>query len=74
MSGRENILDKEVKLQQGIPRLLRRPHRQKLAPRSPRRNVGINGVGAWMGWPDSATYNERESEYLAEEIIRWMKS
>jgi len=29
---------------------------------------GINGVAAWMGWPDSATYAERESEYLAEEI------
>ena len=30
--------------------------------------TGINGVAAWMGWPDSATYPERESEYLAEEI------
>jgi shikimate kinase len=30
--------------------------------------TGINGVAAWMGWPDSATYIERESEYLAEEI------
>ena len=30
--------------------------------------AGINGVAAWMGWPDSATYAERESEYLAEEI------
>jgi hypothetical protein len=30
--------------------------------------AGINGVAAWMGWPDSATYTERESEYLAEEI------
>jgi shikimate kinase len=29
---------------------------------------GINGVAAWMGWPDSATYLERESEYLAAEI------
>lgn len=29
---------------------------------------GINGVAAWMGWPDSATYSEREAEYLAEEI------
>ena len=29
---------------------------------------GINGVAAWMGWPDSATYAQRESEYLAEEI------
>src|ERR1700674_5938874 len=31
-------------------------------------HTGINGVAAWMGWPDSATYTERESEYLAEEI------
>jgi shikimate kinase len=30
--------------------------------------AGINGVAAWMGWPNSATYAERESEYLAEEI------
>ncbi|HEY1489800.1 MAG TPA: hypothetical protein VGF90_02060, partial [Verrucomicrobiae bacterium] len=26
-----------------------------------------NGVAAWMGWPDAATYAEREAEYLAEE-------
>lgn len=31
-------------------------------------NTGIHGVAAWMGWPDSVTYAERESEYLAEEI------
>ena len=30
--------------------------------------TGINGVAAWMGWPDNATYAEREAEYLAEEI------
>src|SRR5713226_10338286 len=30
--------------------------------------AGINGVAAWMGWTDSATYAQRESEYLAEEI------
>jgi len=29
---------------------------------------GINGVAAWMGWPDSLTYAEREAEYLREEI------
>jgi hypothetical protein len=29
---------------------------------------GINGVAAWMGWPNSATYGQREAEYLAEEI------
>jgi shikimate kinase len=30
--------------------------------------AGINGVAAWMGWPDSAAYAEREAEYLKEEI------
>jgi shikimate kinase len=29
---------------------------------------GINGVAAWMGWPDSPTYADRESHYLTEEI------
>jgi shikimate kinase len=29
---------------------------------------GISGVAAWMGWPTSSTYAEREAEYLAEEI------
>ena len=29
---------------------------------------GINGVAAWMGWPDSPAYAEREAEYLAQEI------
>jgi shikimate kinase len=29
---------------------------------------GINGVAAWMGWPDSPSYSEREAEYLTEEI------
>ena len=31
-------------------------------------HAGINGVAAWMGWPDSATYAAREAEYLREEI------
>jgi shikimate kinase len=30
--------------------------------------AGINGVAAWMGWPDSPAYAEREAEYWAEEI------
>ena len=30
--------------------------------------TGINGVAAWMGWPDSPTYLERESQYLTEEM------
>ena len=29
---------------------------------------GINGVAAWMGWPDSPHYLAREGEYLAAEI------
>jgi len=42
---------------------------QRLAPRlRPGGYCGINGVAAWMGWPDSPTYAEREAEYLAEEI------
>lgn len=41
----------------------------KLAPRLEEGvYAGINGVAAWMGWPDSATYAEREAEYLAAEI------
>ncbi len=30
--------------------------------------AGINDLAAWMGWPDSATYAEREAQYLSEEI------
>ena len=30
--------------------------------------TGINGVAAWMGWPDSPNYAAREGEYLAAEI------
>ncbi len=42
---------------------------QKLAPRLAAGGyVGINGVAAWMGWPDGFTYAEREAQYLAEEI------
>jgi hypothetical protein len=42
---------------------------QKLSPRLAAGGyVGIHGVAAWMSWPDSPTYTERESEYLAEEI------
>lgn len=31
-------------------------------------HAGINGVAAWLGWPDSPSYAEREAAYLAEEI------
>jgi hypothetical protein len=42
---------------------------QRLAPRLATGGYsGINGVAAWMGWPNSATYGQREAEYLAEEI------
>jgi hypothetical protein len=42
---------------------------RKLAPRLAAGGFnGINGVAAWMGWPDSPTYVERESQYLAAEI------
>ncbi len=30
--------------------------------------TGINGVAAWMGWPDNPKYAEREAQYLEEEI------
>jgi hypothetical protein len=42
---------------------------QRLTPRlAAGRYTGINGVAAWMGWPNSVTYVQREAEYLAEEI------
>ena len=42
---------------------------QRLAPQlGPGGHSGIDGVAAWMGWPDSPTYAEREADYLAEEI------
>ena len=42
---------------------------EKLAPRLAAGGfAGINGVAAWMGWPDSPSYAEREAEYLKEEI------
>lgn len=42
---------------------------EKLRPRlKAGGHAGINGVAAWMGWPDSPTYAEREAEYLKEEI------
>jgi shikimate kinase len=42
---------------------------QKLASRlAAGGHSGINGVAAWMGWPDSPKYAEREAQYLEEEI------
>jgi hypothetical protein len=41
----------------------------RLAPRLQQGGFrGINGVAAWMGWPDSPRYAEREAQYLSEEI------
>ncbi|HKW56099.1 MAG TPA: hypothetical protein VJN42_01965 [Candidatus Acidoferrum sp.] len=42
---------------------------QKLASRlSAGGYAGIYGVAAWLGWPDSPKYAEREAQYLEEEI------
>jgi GTPase SAR1 family protein len=42
---------------------------QRLAPRlAAGGHSGINGVAAWMGWPNNVTYTQREAEYLSEEI------
>jgi shikimate kinase len=40
----------------------------KAAGYSGRSYSGVNGVAAWMGWPDSSSYAQRESEYLTQEI------
>src|SRR5271170_7038140 len=38
---------------------------RRLAEHLPNGNrAGINDLAAWMGWPDSASYAERESQYL----------
>jgi shikimate kinase len=42
---------------------------EKLAPELEKDgHKGIGGVAAWMGWPDSPTYREREKKYLQYEI------
>ena len=42
---------------------------ERLAPRLAAGGYsGINGVAAWMSWPDSPYYAERETQYLSEEI------
>lgn len=42
---------------------------EKLAPELARDEYrGIGGVAAWMGWPDSPTYCEREKTYLKYEV------
>lgn len=42
---------------------------QRLAPRLAQGgHAGINGVAAWMGWPDGRDYAEREAQYLEAEI------
>lgn len=48
---------------------------QQLAPRlAEGRHAGINGVAAWMGWPDSRDYAEREAQYLEAEIHTLQKA
>jgi shikimate kinase len=42
---------------------------EKLAPELDKDgHRGIGGVAAWMGWPDSPTYREREKKYLEYEV------
>ena len=42
---------------------------RRLAEHLPNGNgASVNDLAAWMGWPDSPNYAERESRYLAEEI------
>src|SRR6202045_1842483 len=42
---------------------------RRLAPRlAAGGHSGINGVAAWMGWPNSGTYMQPEAEYLRGEI------
>lgn len=42
---------------------------QKLAPELAAGGYrGIDGVAAWMGWPDQPAYREREQKYLACEV------
>jgi shikimate kinase len=42
---------------------------EKLAPElAGEGHSGIGGVAAWMGWPDSPTYREREKKYLEYEV------
>lgn len=47
----------------------------QLAPRLAQGgHAGINGVAAWMGWPDSPNYAEREAQYLEAEIHTLQKA
>lgn len=42
---------------------------EKLAPELASQEYrGIGGVAAWMGWPDSPTFREREKKYLEYEV------
>jgi shikimate kinase len=42
---------------------------EKLAPELAKDEYrGIGGVAAWMGWPDSPTYRQREKTYLDYEV------
>ena len=66
---RQDFLEQKVGGCRLEGRVLRRPYRETAGTATGGRRVsGINGVAAWMGWPDSPTYAQREAEYLAEEI------
>jgi hypothetical protein len=70
MSGTGKTFWTKKLAESGIPAISCDDHiEEKLASRLAAGGyAGINGVAAWMGWPDSSTYAEREAEYLAEEI------
>jgi shikimate kinase len=70
MSGAGKTFWAKKLAESGVPVISCDDHiEQKLAPRLAAGGyAGITGVAAWMGWPHTATYAEREAEYLAEEI------
>jgi hypothetical protein len=70
MSGAGKTLWTKKLAEKGVPAVFCDDRiEQRLRPRLGQGEYsGINGVAAWMGWPDSPTYAEREAAYLAEEI------
>jgi len=70
MSGAGKTFWTKKLAERGIPAIFCDDNiEQRLTSRlAPGGYSGINGVAAWMGWPDSTTYVEREAEYLAQEI------
>jgi len=70
MSGAGKTFWTKKLAEQGVPVISSDDRiEQKLRPRLAADGYsGINGVAAWMGWPDRPGYGARESDYLAEEI------